>query len=215
MVNGYVTLDLASTNIYKESLGAIKAQKPIMVVDLPECYFADTITKSGTSIIITKGGKTITIANDNTITNVGDIQPLMENIVDSQGNKRFVEGEGTNSPNTINITYNKWSLSGSHLMLVIAGNIENGTSIASATHLMEYNNLPKYIIDKIIPSVNTLVLSTSIRCYGSDYSIQDMSSNLRKSVGGDLYLELGSITLTADRYFRVQIDLLIDADYSE
>ena len=78
MVNGYVTLDLASTNIYKESLGAIKAQKPIMVVDLPECYFADTIKATTIDdepvIQITKGGKTITINDVNAVSSEGDIQ---------------------------------------------------------------------------------------------------------------------------------------------
>lgn len=77
MVNGYVTLDLASNKIYNESLNAIKSGKPVMVVDTPNVYFADTIKVATIDddkvVVITKGGKTITIANDNIITNVGDI----------------------------------------------------------------------------------------------------------------------------------------------
>lgn len=75
MVNGYVTIDLTSTKIYKESLGAIASGKPIMVVDAPNVYFADTFTidtDNDNNVVITKGGKTITIANDNTITLSGD-----------------------------------------------------------------------------------------------------------------------------------------------
>lgn len=77
-IGGYSILDLASTTIYADALGALKQDKPVLVYDTPECYFADTIkatTIDGDDVVqITKGGKTITIANDNTITNVGDIQ---------------------------------------------------------------------------------------------------------------------------------------------
>ena len=77
-IGGYSILDLASTTIYADALGALKQDKPVLVYDLPECYFADTIkatTIDGDDVVqITKGGKTITIANDNTITNVGDNQ---------------------------------------------------------------------------------------------------------------------------------------------
>lgn len=77
MVNGYVTIDLTSTKIYKESLGAIASGKPIMVVDAPNVYFADTfktdVVDGDNVVIITKGGKTITIASDNTITISGDV----------------------------------------------------------------------------------------------------------------------------------------------
>lgn len=78
MVNGYVTLDLASKNIYKEALGAIKAQKPVMVVDAPDVYFADTIKTTTIDddvvVQITKGGKTITINDVNAVSSEGDIQ---------------------------------------------------------------------------------------------------------------------------------------------
>lgn len=79
-IGGYSILDLASTTIYADALGALKQDKPVLVYDTPECYFADTIKATTIDdepvIQITKGGKTITIANDNTITNVGDIQTI-------------------------------------------------------------------------------------------------------------------------------------------
>lgn len=74
MVNGYVTLDLASNKIYKEALGAIKSGKPVMVVDAPQVYFADTISVVSDNVVITKGGKTITITDANAVSSVGDIQ---------------------------------------------------------------------------------------------------------------------------------------------
>ena len=77
MVNGYVTLDLASKNIYNESLNAIKSGKPVMVVDAPNVYFADTIKVATIDddkvVVITKGGKTITINDVNAVSSEGDM----------------------------------------------------------------------------------------------------------------------------------------------
>ena len=71
---GYTILDLESSTIYADSVKALDSNKPVVVYDTNKPYFADTIVLDGTNVVITKGGKTITIANDNTITNVGDIQ---------------------------------------------------------------------------------------------------------------------------------------------
>lgn len=75
MVNGYVFLDLTKSNVYSKALKVLGTDKPVVIKDgQGSPYFVDSLTLSGTNIIITKGGKTITIANDNTITNEGDIQ---------------------------------------------------------------------------------------------------------------------------------------------
>lgn len=74
-IGGYSILDLTDANVSAQANACYNQDKPVLVYGANgERYFADTITKSGTSIIITKGGKTITIANDNTITSEGDIQ---------------------------------------------------------------------------------------------------------------------------------------------
>ena len=74
-IGGYSILDLTDANVHAQANACYNQDKPVLVYGANgERYFADTITKSGTSIIITKGGKTITIANDNTITSNGDIQ---------------------------------------------------------------------------------------------------------------------------------------------
>ena len=71
---GYSILDLTSASVYDDAYKVVDCGKPIMVYDDNDVYYADTIVLDGTNVVITKGGKTITIANDNTITNVGDIQ---------------------------------------------------------------------------------------------------------------------------------------------
>ena len=76
MVNGYVFLDLTKSNVYSKALKVLGTDKPVVIKDgSGSPYFVDSLTLDGTNVVITKGGKTITIANDNTITNVGDIQP--------------------------------------------------------------------------------------------------------------------------------------------
>ena len=50
------------------------------------------------------------------------LNPKMEDIVDADGHKRFIEGNVTpaNIIGENDIQYAKWSLSGSHLMIVLA-----------------------------------------------------------------------------------------------
>ena len=75
MVNGYVFLDLTKTNVYAKALKVLESGKPVVVKDGSGApYFVDSMNVDGTNVVITKGGKTITIANDNTITSVGDVQ---------------------------------------------------------------------------------------------------------------------------------------------
>lgn len=78
---GYTILDLESSTIYADSVKALDSNKPVVVYDGTNApYFADTISLDGTNVVITKGGKTITIANDNTITSVGGINTFTTNI---------------------------------------------------------------------------------------------------------------------------------------
>ena len=212
MVNGYVFLDLTKANVYSKALKVLGTDKPVVIKDgSGSPYFVDSLTLDGTSIIITKGGKTITIANDNTITNVGDISTIMENIVDSKGNKRFVEGEGElETISGVTVTYNKWSLSGTHLMCVLAGTIAD-TTVISGYPTLSTINLPEYILDKIIPVYNDVVSLSNVTCYASDNSTQVMTVSCQK-ITDSIKFVLGSLTLTKERTFRIQIDLLIDQE---
>ena len=76
MNGGYLMVSKSDTNLYAKLNNALTVGKPILwYEDETTCYYIDTITKSGTDIILTKGGKTITIESDGTITEVGNIQP--------------------------------------------------------------------------------------------------------------------------------------------
>lgn len=72
---GYVMLDKADSDIFAKASGALKAGKPILwYEDKNTCYYIDTLAKSGDDIVLTKGGKTITITDANVVTESGEIQ---------------------------------------------------------------------------------------------------------------------------------------------
>lgn len=75
MNGGYLMVSKADTNLYEKLNNALTIGKPVLwYEDENTCYYIDTITKSGTDIILTKGGKTITIENDGDITETGEVQ---------------------------------------------------------------------------------------------------------------------------------------------
>lgn len=133
-----------------------------------------------------------------------------ENIVDKDGHKRFIEGTPTNPTiEGVEITYAKWSLSGTHLMLVMAGNV-------ASTTVLDYNfifvfDLPQWIKDKIFPVSSTYIEFKSINFYKS-FNAQNVTIQVRKnSSTGNIEIQpASSTTMNDDRSFRMQFDLLID-----
>ena len=81
MNGGYLMVSKSDTNLYTKLNNALTTGKPVLFYeDANTCYYIDTITKSGTDIVLTKGGKTITIENDGDITEVGNIQPTEKHL---------------------------------------------------------------------------------------------------------------------------------------
>ena len=142
-----------------------------------------------------------------------ELTTLMSNIVDSHGNKRFVEFNGdANSIEGVTITYNKASLSGSHLMVVLAGSIANGTTIDNSKVLAFYN-IPAYIMNKIIPVWGSNIEVKNVSAFAEDWTSQSFQCVLAKNISTQLGIfKAGSTTFTAGRKFRIQFDLLIDSD---
>ena len=131
-------------------------------------------------------------------------------LVDKDGHDRFIEGdielkEGVN----ITKTYAKWSLSGSHLLIVIAGTITNGDVIASDT-ICEIN-APEWILDKIYPTISTIVENKTCVFYNSSFGSQSTPVFLEKYTSPKkLSIYMNGFTATDDRNFRLAFDLLID-----
>ena len=136
------------------------------------------------------------------------IKKNVNTLVDSDGHDRFIEGDiEFEEIAGITQTYGKWSLSGTHLMIVVAGSIANGTEI-SAGKLCSIN-LPQWVLDKIYEIYNTYVEVKNLeQIYGSGLISQTLGFYLRKTT--ELFIDTGSVTASDDRNFRVQFDLLID-----
>jgi len=157
-------------------------------------------------------GDGIAIDEDNEITYDSETAaPLMENIVDSKGNKRFIDGDGTPSEITgITPKYCKWSLSGTHLMLVYAFDIADTTALTNSQTLVSFA-LPDYIMDKIFGTISpTIIIRTSVTVISSSLANQSIALAVSKGTTSVSIVNLGNFTCTADRSGRIQIDLLID-----
>ena len=134
----------------------------------------------------------------------------LETIKDSNGNNRFVEGE-LNLLNTVPAgltkVYGKWSLSGSHLLIVLCINATNGTTISADICQFE---LPEWVADKIYPIASEYVDYKSFSLFADNLSTQQLQVFLRKYPSKVFSINTNSLTLTADRTGRIAFDLLID-----
>lgn len=139
-------------------------------------------------------------------------EATLDDIVDSHGNKRFVEGNLTfETAEGITYTYGKWSLSGTHLMLVLAISIDKGVKYANGDELASVN-LPSWITNKIYPTALGIIEYKTNLAIGQDYTNQDFSTYLWKTGSLIKISKSGPLTLTAKRNVRIQFDLLIDAE---
>ena len=208
-------------NITSEDLNSLECGDIVLKEDSTgkHAYVVSYKSEEGLCLTYTDASIVETVSYDYTggewVYNSTDItpiaEPLMENIIDSAGNKRFIEGDiDLNTITGFTASYGKWSLSGSHLMIVLAGELDesvltDGTKFADIT-------IPKYILDKIytVWGVNIAVINVSAR--NSSWASQAFNVVLSKS---STKLTIGcvtNITITGTKYFRVQFDLLIDAD---
>ena len=136
----------------------------------------------------------------------------LEGVLDKDGHNRFIEGNLI--PETVSgvsPSYYKWSLSGTHLMIVFV--FEADTNIASETTLATIN-VPTWILNKIqaIASGTTVVTYKEVigRTFGTAENYQKDLFVLIKD-DGQLQIISSAITVPGtSTVYRIQFDLLID-----
>ena len=204
---GYVMIKHNATQ--KDLAAAYKSNRPVLVYDENQKAHWAQINETVTT-------ETVDDEVVTTYTYSYQLLNAIETLIDGAGNPRFIEGDGTPAEITgFTSTYCKWSLSGTHLMLVLAGTIADTTAIANGTTIATYS-MPKFIKDKIYPVFSSVVEVKVVNLYAANWSSQNIQfKELKVTATGDIIFETSSLTLTADRNFRVQFDLLIDNDYSE
>lgn len=140
----------------------------------------------------------------------------LEGILDKDGHNRFIEGlTGELEITGITNVYNHWSLSGTHLMIVLAfaNETENNISIPQWS-VGAQTVLPSWVYDKIYPIGASNVVSMQ--------AIQGINiTALSTESTGTVYMQKAgsntvnvvfptAITAKAGYYYRIQIDLVID-----
>lgn len=138
-------------------------------------------------------------------------EPRIENIIDNNLHKRFIEDDIEIETITgVTKTYGKWSLSGSHLLIVLALSLDDTTEIANGT-LLTNLNIPQWVLDKIVPIWSTAVIKSDFNAMTDAWTTQTFTVYLAKESSDSLRIrKSGAITLNADRKVRIAFDLLID-----
>lgn len=151
-----------------------------------------------------------------TVYDIRDGAPLLENIVDSDGHKRFIEGDITPQEiEGVNFVFAKWSLSGTHLMIVMAGNIDVTETLSTNTTLAVITNIPAWVMSKIYPIASpsaVVMFKDEIGREIGGSGQKELQFELDKTSNTQLnILYIGeNYTPTATNGFRVEFDLLID-----
>lgn len=164
------------------------------------------VYSNGSSIILQGGLYQITDSNNDPIV-------ICENLNDANGNARFVEGNlTTETISGVTFTYAKWSLSGSHLMIVLAGEI--AANVTTSVENWASVILPNYIASKINPIIGTTYIAVeNYKAYHSDWT--DMRIAIAYAKSGDMIVlqQVDSDNNTSEKaHFRIQFDLLIDME---
>lgn len=142
----------------------------------------------------------------------------IEDLVDKAGNKRFIEDDiNIETISGVSKSYGKWSLSGSHLMLVLQ--IVNTTE--SDINLVDWSRigmcaLPQYVLDKIvpIPPSSHIMVKQFDGCNDElTFGTNPIKIYLDKGESGLNFNVWSSTTLEAGLTYRIEFDLLIDDEY--
>ena len=134
---------------------------------------------------------------------------VFEHIVDKDGHPRFIEGEITiETIEGISQSYGKWSLSGSHLMIVLALSVENAL-VVSTGNVAIISNIPSWVMDKIVALTGSTVVPYVNFTFVGGGTTQALAAQLLKS-SNNLYIQMYSFTSSGDRSGRIQFDLIID-----
>lgn len=139
---------------------------------------------------------------------------LFENITDRYGNPRFVEGNITMEKiEGVTQTYGKWSLSGTHLMIVLCISVVSGTTI-HVNDTLTTIEVPDYVINKINPLASNLVAIGRFEGRKDITLISDNLDVLLRKDNENQILEIKKAnndkSYNRNLNFRIQFDLLID-----
>ena len=135
-------------------------------------------------------------------------------LVDKDGHNRFIEGTNTLGQvltDRATIDYNKWSLSGSHLLIVVAGYLKPESEAYSGDEITISPNLPQWVLDKISGGNYGIIEYKNYSALQTSFGQLDVNGYWAKDTG----LRFHSTGIDANNTldgatFRIAFDLLID-----
>ena len=131
-------------------------------------------------------------------------------LIDDNGHERFIEGDiAPNESLPYTPIYFKWSLSGSHLMIVLFYSVANAATIPADTNLCEFE-LPSWVMDKIYPFTSNIVERKSVPYNNLTGGTQNSIFTLRKGTSTLFITQYASVTMSDDKFIRLSFDLIID-----
>lgn len=135
---------------------------------------------------------------------------VFEEIVDKDGHNRFHEGIVTLSEiEGVSMTYGRWSLSGTHLMIVLALSIADTTALTDSQTLASID-IPKWIYDKVIPLKSDFVMNQNTLAYKTTWATVNFSTNITKGSNKLYVKKSGAFTASTNNIVRIAFDLIID-----
>ena len=134
----------------------------------------------------------------------------ISSLVDSSGHSRFIVENGTPAEITgLTISYCKSSLSGTHLMCVLAGTLSVGAEVGAGVTLATFS-LPSWIKNKIVGVQGSIIEYKSISVISEAFNIQNMATYIAKVDSGLAFATNSAFTSTYGGSFRMTIDLMIE-----
>ena len=154
--------------------------------------------------------------NGTSVLGGGGTTPYLEDIIDSDNHYRFIQGSAEGDSITgITYDYANWSLSGTHLMVVLSLTLDANTSLSHNSRIGTLNDLPSWVIDKIVNiSGSNIVVRKNFK--------DDWYTTAGVAIGQNFYVALekdtgqidirpqSAISANDATQIRIQFDLLID-----
>lgn len=214
---GYAMIKYNSTQ--EELQIAYRSKKPVLCYDENRRAHWAVIEETATESVDEETQEPITIYEYSyrLIDEASGGGATLDDIVDSQDRKRFIEGDLTLllSPEQMEqygatVLYSKWSLSGTHLMIVACVSFSKATQQSDLITIFKVN-LPDWIKEKLVPIFSTHLIS---RVLVAKYPTGNLSASLY-TYNNEVTLNLSNLMdnpITANCTARYQFDLLIDTE---
>lgn len=186
-----------------EKSGTLALTSDIPTVNNPTITF----TQGGT----TKGSISLNQASDQTIAldAGGSGSNLLEDIVDSNGNPRFINGNGTPANvNGMTVISSKWSLNGSNLMFEINGSFSK--NVAAYQNICTFV-IPQWISNKLETEIQNLLDISRCELVLTSGDVKPLYFIIYKN-DNSIVFNLG-VSVTPDSnsvYFKIRYNTIID-----